>query len=109
MAARTERRNIRGERRRTRAQFPHHSVRAMAFLARWAVGVVLRDELAMRADGKLLTHFGMTRRTVNFLRDRFARPEMGDAHFRMALTARGLRVARISKVFLPDGKRTAVP
>ena len=87
MAFRAQGRNIRRERRRIWAQFPQHVVRAVTFFARRAIRVVLRHELPVRAELELLAYFGMARRAINLPGDRFARPDMRDAHFRVTLAA----------------------
>ena len=90
--------NIRRKSLRARIQLPENGMSAVAFLARRAVGIILRNEYAVSALLVLLTHFSMAGRTIDLLRDRFTRTNVRDTHFRVALTAGDLRVSREAKL-----------
>ncbi len=80
MTFRAKQRNVRGKRRRVRAQLAEDIMRPVTLLTCRSVGVILRRQLPVRAYLELLTDFGVTRRAINFLRDRFARSDVGDTH-----------------------------
>ncbi len=93
VAFRAQDRNIRRKRRRIRIQFPQNVMRTVTLFARGAVGVIFRHQLTMRADLELLTNLRVTCCAIHFLRDRFARANVRDAHLRVALAARDFRVS----------------
>ena len=80
----------------------------MTLLARWRIGIGLRDQLPVHAFYVLLPNLGMTRCAIDFPRDRLARTNMRGIDFCMTLTACGFLVTGTELHLFPDEQRTTV-
>jgi len=104
VAARTQGGDVRCECRRLRTQLPLNAVRPVTLFAGRSVRIVLTDKFPVDARLILLSDLRMTRRTINFLRDRLARPQMRHTDFRMTLTARHLLMSREPELLVFHGQ-----
>ncbi len=80
MAAGAQVRDIRGKDGRFRIFPSADAMRAMAFVARWRIGVVPCKQLSMNALLVLLTWLCMTGSAINLPRDRLTGPPVGRIH-----------------------------
>ena len=71
-----------------------HAVSAVALFTVGRVRVVLRGELAMLAALEILPDGLVALAAIHLLRDRLAGSHLGRVHFRVALAAGHLQVAR---------------
>ncbi len=83
-------------------------MRSVAFRTSRCVWISFGEKLTVCAPGKLLADFGVTRRAVHPVGNRFARPYARRIHLGMALAAGDLRVGRFSDSFRIDSERPSV-